>query len=139
MQTKNSFSEQDIFPKNPWDEPLKEGEYEITIPSRSYQQKLQKISKKSTSNVQELLENSLHKKTACKLRKNGQCSTPEKTKKVKIDTSLNQSQEFDEYHYQMMTSPSIVYDANKKPGKPLLKVRGVTAMTPFYKKYKKQD
>ncbi|XP_045465597.1 ribosomal RNA processing protein 1 homolog [Harmonia axyridis] len=122
------------FSKNPWDEPLKEGEYELTIPSKSYVEKLKKISKKSTLNLQQLIDNSLIKFKDPKER--DQCSTPEKkrTKKVNINTSLNQSQEFDEYHSLILSSPNIVFDGSKKPGKPLLKRKAKTPVNPFFKK-----
>lgn len=55
-------------------------------------------------------------------------------KKVKINTKLNKSQEFDEHHAQILSSPGIPFDANKKPSKPLLKVRAsISPINPFYK------
>ncbi|XP_044763164.1 ribosomal RNA processing protein 1 homolog [Coccinella septempunctata] len=132
-----TLENQEIFPNNPWDEPLKEREYEITIPSKKYVEKLKKISKKSSKNLQQLIDSSQIKfKNPRDLNKHAQCSTPERTKKVKINTSLNRSQEFEEYHTQVLSSPTIIFDGSKKPGKPLLKSTSSTPINPFYKKYK---
>ncbi|KAK9884181.1 hypothetical protein WA026_005135 [Henosepilachna vigintioctopunctata] len=121
----------ELFPKNPWDEPLQEGEYEISIPSKSYVKKLKNMSKKSTYNLQNLINKNLLKSQHSK--KHSQSSTTPNYKRVKINTRLNQSQEFDDYHSQMLTSPAITFDASKKPGKPLLKTPTVNSpINPFY-------
>lgn len=59
--------------------------------------------------------------------------SPSKPKKVKINTKLNVSQEIHEHHRQILKSPGIPYDANKKPLKPLLKTPvKSTPVNPFY-------
>lgn len=54
-------------------------------------------------------------------------------KKVKININLNQSQEISEHVAQILSSPAIPYDANKKPAKPLLKTPSFSSpINPFY-------
>ncbi|XP_044260629.1 ribosomal RNA processing protein 1 homolog [Tribolium madens] len=58
-------------------------------------------------------------------------STP--VKKVKINTKLNRSQDVQEHHAQILSSPQIPYDANKKPSKPLLKTPTMKSpINPFF-------
>lgn len=62
-------------------------------------------------------------------------STPNKTKKVKINTKLNRSQEIYEHHMQILSSPGIPHDPSKKPMKPVLKSPARTnSINPFYDK-----
>lgn len=59
------------------------------------------------------------------------------TKKVKIALNFNQSQEFHEHQLQVLKSPAIPFDSNKKPIKPLLKPSPVSSpINPFYRKKK---
>lgn len=63
-------------------------------------------------------------------------STPSSsTKKVKINTKLNRSQEIYEHHMQILSSPGIPHDPDKKPVKPVLKTFARTnSINPFYDK-----
>lgn len=63
--------------------------------------------------------------------------TPASSKKVKIALNLNQSQEFHEHEMQILKSPAIPFDTNKKPTKPLLKPSPIASpINPFYRKKK---
>lgn len=124
----------DIFPRNAWDEPLKEGEYEICIPSRKHIDKIKKLADKSGKNMETLLKQSM-KKNRLSLDSNlSSLINADRTKKVKINVKLNQSQEIDEHEEKVMSSPGIPYDANKKPSKPVIKKNRISLPpNPFYK------
>lgn len=137
----------ELFPKSEWDEPPKEGEYEICIPAKKYVNKLKVEAKKNNQNVQELINETISKikgknrfSLDSKLVKNpysgtGSSSAQKGNKKVKINMKLNRSQEIHEHVAQILNSPKIPYDANKKPLKPLLKSSvNSTPINPFYKK-----
>ncbi|XP_018565397.1 ribosomal RNA processing protein 1 homolog [Anoplophora glabripennis] len=131
----------DLFPKSSWDEPLHEGEYEICIPSKKHVAKLKRRAKKTNQSVHELINTSMKQ-----IRGKGRLSldvslvqnpfsAPNSAKKVKINTKLNKSQEIHEHVQQILSSPGIPYDANKKPLKPLLKAAASsTPVNPFYNK-----
>ncbi|EFA04899.2 ribosomal RNA processing protein 1 homolog [Tribolium castaneum] len=99
---------QELFPKNKWDE-----------------------SNHATEEVEKSLK-SKRLSLPTKLIKNPFAnSTP--VKKVKINTKLNRSQDVQEHHAQILSSPQIPYDANKKPAKPLLKTPTLKSpIDPFY-------
>lgn len=92
-----------------------EEEYEIIIPSR--RRKVKELNEK----LKQETSNSLSKPTSAK--------------KVKIALDLNKSQEFHEHEMQILKSPAIPFDTNKKPLKPLLKPSPVSSpINPFYRK-----
>ncbi|KAJ8917387.1 hypothetical protein NQ315_002411 [Exocentrus adspersus] len=131
----------ELFPKSAWDEALQEGEYEICIPSKKHIARLKRKAKKTDQNVHELINTSLKQlKGKSRLSLDSRLvknpfSTPGSTKKVKINTKLNMSQEIHEHVQQILSSPGIPYDANKKPLKPLLKTSACsTPVNPFYNK-----
>lgn len=70
-----------------------------------------------------------------KLVKNPFSSPSSSTKKVKIALNLNRSQDTREYRKSIVNSPSIPFDAAKKPIKSLLKSRNSlpNCINPFYK------
>lgn len=69
------------------------------------------------------------------LIKNPFATPSSSTKKVKINTKLNRSQEIYEHHMQILSSPGIPHDPNKKPAKPVLKSPARTnSINPFYDK-----
>lgn len=126
----------DTKAKTVWDTPLAEGEIEYFIPSRKIQLK--------NANAN-LVPNPLAKK----LQNNA--STPVNTKKgtstasnptptgsikrVKIALKHNTAQNPSEYIKQIKSSPNLPYDADKKPGKGLLKPNSMPSpINPFYKK-----
>ncbi|CAH0549755.1 unnamed protein product [Brassicogethes aeneus] len=135
----------EVFPGSEWDEPLKEGEYEIVVPAKKYAAKMKSEAKNNNQSVQEVVNDSLTKLKGknrfsldSKLAKIPFCkrATPSSSKKVKINMGLNQSQEVHEHLAQLVSSPGIPFDANKKPSKPLLKPTGSTPINPFYKRPK---
>ncbi|KAJ3651734.1 hypothetical protein Zmor_017752 [Zophobas morio] len=103
---KKPLKEKILFPKNQWD----------------------------VSNDEMTVENSFTRgrfNLSSELIKNPfSVSTP--IKKVKINTKLNRSQDVQEHHFQILSSPGIPYDANAKPAKPLLKATGRSPINPFY-------
>lgn len=110
---------------NDWDRPLQDGETEIFIPVRK-RRSLKAVNKNFDKNFKSPGAESLVKNPF---------STP---KKVKIDLNLNKSQEFHEHHAQILSSPAIPFDANRKPLKPLLKPSPVaTPVNPFYEMRRK--
>lgn len=69
------------------------------------------------------------------LIKNPFATPSSNAKKVKINTKLNRSQEIYEHHMQILSSPGIPHDPNKRPSKPVLKSPARTnAINPFYDK-----
>lgn len=100
-------------------EDIEDEEYEIFIPSRR-----RKVTEANQKFQKELVENPFSKP-----------ETPSSTRKVKIALNLNQSQEFHEHQMQILKSPAIPFDTNKKPLKPLLKPSPVSSpINPFYNK-----
>lgn len=102
---------------------VREAEEEERIREKSRRQKLKEINEQLKK---ELVTNPFSKP-----------QTPASTKKVKIALELNQSQEFHEHEMQVLNSPAIPVDMNKKPTKPLLKPSPVSSpINPFYRKKK---
>lgn len=96
-----------------------EEEYNIFIPSRK-----RKVKEANEKFKKEVVPNPFSKP-----------QTPGSTKKVKIALDLNQSQEFHEHQMQILKSPAIPFDTNRKPAKPLLKPSPVSSpINPFYNK-----
>ncbi|CAG9814854.1 unnamed protein product [Phaedon cochleariae] len=129
------------FPKSSWDEPLKEGEYEVFIHAKKHLKKLNKSASQQNKHSNTPLK-SIKGKSRLSLEsglvKNpfSMTSTPSSsTKKVKINMQLNKSQEIHEHEAQILSSPGIPYDASRKPSKPLLKASMTPSpLNPFYKK-----
>lgn len=120
----NPKVEENPGPSNEWDRPPQDGETEIFVPVRK-RRSLKAVNKNFDKNFKSPSAESLVKNPFSKMT-----STP---KKVKIDLKLNKSQEFHEHHAQILSSPAIPFDANKKPLKPLLKPSPVTTpVNPFY-------
>lgn len=121
-------NKKELFPKNEWDEPLQEGDIEIFIPSKKYLKLNQTVNDLQTNSFQKIKGKSRHS-----LDLNERNDVALSPKKVKINTKLNTSQEIHEHHAQILSSPAIPFDANKKPTKPLLKVTtSSTPVNPFY-------
>ncbi|CAH1104004.1 unnamed protein product [Psylliodes chrysocephalus] len=145
FESPSSPDAKEIFKKSAWDEPLQEGEYEICIPSKRHVNKLKKQAKNQNKTVHELINTTLKKikgKSRSSLdsrlvgnpflKSGGNNSS---TKKVKINTKLNKSQEVYEHYSSVKSSPGIPFDANRRPAKPLLKPSAIsTPINPFYKK-----
>nr|XP_023013538.1 ribosomal RNA processing protein 1 homolog [Leptinotarsa decemlineata] len=133
--------EKELFPKSEWDEPLLEGEYEICISSKKHIAKMKKLGNKPNQSLCEVTNSAMQKikgKSRLSLDPSvvkNPFSTPMTTKRVKINTRLNRSQDVHEHHAQILSSPAIPYDAHKKPSKPLLKRSATsTPINPFHKK-----
>ncbi|XP_028895052.2 ribosomal RNA processing protein 1 homolog [Zeugodacus cucurbitae] len=119
-----------------WDTPLAEGEIEYFIPSRKAQLKNANanlvpnpLAKKSQSNA----STPVNAKKATSAANN---ATPTGSiKRVKIALKHNTAQNPSEYIKQIKSSPKLPYDADKKPGKGLLKPNSMPSpINPFYKK-----
>lgn len=122
----NVGNSKQIFPKNDWDAPLREDEIEIFIPSKKYAKKNCSITEQNEKVNQIKIQTRFSLDS--KLMENN--FSP---KKVKFNTNLNMSQEVHEHHAQILSSPGIPFDANKKPTKTLLKVvTSSTPVNPFY-------
>ncbi|RZC42974.1 Nop52, Sulfatase, Phosphodiest and/or Metalloenzyme domain containing protein [Asbolus verrucosus] len=105
-QIEDEPQEKTLFPKSQWED--------------SNNKNIEKI-EQSLKNNQSLIKNPFATSNW----------TP--VKKVKINTKLNRSQDVDEHHAQIKSSPAIPYDANKKPSKPLLKTPMMQSpINPFY-------
>lgn len=131
-----------LFPRTEWDEALQEGEYEVFVPSKTFLKKMQKLAEKNgRSKSQVLVSPSQNNQVKSRrsldpsLIKNAFGTPSSGTKKVKINTKLNRSQEIYEHHMQLLNSPGIPHDPNKKPVKPVLKSPARTnCINPFYDK-----
>lgn len=131
-----------LFPRTEWDEALQEGEYEVFVPSKQYLKRIQKLAKKNNQKDSQVLvspsqNNQVKSRRSLdpELIKNPFSLPSSRTKKVKINTKLNRSQEFYEHHMQIMSSPEIPHDPNKRPVKPVLKSPARTnSINPFYDK-----
>lgn len=131
-----------LFPKTEWDEALQDGEYEVFVPSKKYLRKMQKLAKKNSPKDSQVLVTP-SQNNQVKLRRSLDPSLTKipfsmgssSTKKVKINTKLNRSQEIYEHHMQILSSPAMPHDPNKRPVKPVLKSPARTnAINPFYDK-----
>lgn len=131
-----------LFPRTKWDEALQEGEYEVFIPSKKYLKRMQKLVKRKRQiDSQVLVTPSQNNQVKSRrsldpsLIKNPFSTPSNSNKKVKINTKLNRSQEIYEHHMQILRSPEIPHDPNKKPVKPVLKSPARTnSINPFYDK-----
>lgn len=147
-------------PKSEWDKPLQEGEIEYFLPSRKNKLKeandsLQQNDIENSSQGSNLVLNPFAKKKAEKklaktqllgkgLKKaqslkniHSATSTPSSSakKRVKIVLQKNRAQKPSEYRRQVLNSPQVPYDAEKKPTKSLLKPNLMPSpINPFYKK-----
>lgn len=103
---------------------------------------MQKLSKKNGQNDSQVLVSpsqnnqvKMRRSLDPSLIKNPFSIQSSSTKKVKINTKLNRSQEIYEHHMQILSSPGIPHDPNKKPIKPVLKSPARTnSIDPFYDK-----
>lgn len=142
-----------LFPRFDWEEPVTE-DLEITISPKAVRKNKIKVTKiniqnsapfkkikgKSRLSLDFTVLKNQSRPSIEKLYGNSRLSldpnlvkNPFQTKKVKINTKLNMSQEFHEHHKLILNSPGIPYDANKKPLKPLLKTPvKSTPINPFY-------
>ncbi|XP_053949496.1 ribosomal RNA processing protein 1 homolog [Anastrepha ludens] len=121
--------------KSKWDTPLAEGEVEYFIPSRKIQ-----LKEANVNLVPNPMAKKLTNKTSTPISaKKGKAafSTPTmgSVKRVKIALKHNTMQNPSEYIKQIKSSPNLPYDADKKPGKGLLKPNSMPSpINPFYKK-----
>ncbi|XP_037938337.1 ribosomal RNA processing protein 1 homolog [Teleopsis dalmanni] len=115
-----------------WDKPLKKGEVDYFIPSRKIQ-----VKNANSSLVRNPLAKNSGTSTPKQLNKTSSLSTPSSgsAKRVKIALKHNTSQNPSEYLKQIRNSPNLPFDADKKPGKGLLKPNLMPSpINPFYKK-----
>uniref|UniRef100_A0A1B6F737 Ribosomal RNA processing protein 1 homolog n=1 Tax=Cuerna arida TaxID=1464854 RepID=A0A1B6F737_9HEMI len=119
-----------------WDEPLKDGEYEIFIPNKKYVEKRKSLGLPFP--VSSFVQKSAEKITPVNKIKAGlknRTSTPNSQKKVEFNLSANCSQDYKEYTLQVKSSKKQVpFDASKKPVQGLLKNSTPSPINPFYKK-----
>uniref|UniRef100_A0A1B6I949 Ribosomal RNA processing protein 1 homolog n=1 Tax=Homalodisca liturata TaxID=320908 RepID=A0A1B6I949_9HEMI len=119
-----------------WDEPLKDGEYEIFIPNKKYVEKRKSLGLPYP--VSSFVQKSAEKITPVNKIKAGLknlTSTPGSQKKVEFNLSANCSQDYKEYTLQVKSSKKQVpFDASKKPVQGLLKNSTPSPINPFYKK-----
>ncbi|XP_036318706.1 ribosomal RNA processing protein 1 homolog [Rhagoletis pomonella] len=120
--------------KSEWDTPLAEGEIEYFIPSRKIQ-----LKNANGNLVPNPLAKKMQSKTSTPVSsKKGASilnSSTGSVKRVKIALKRNTSQNPSEYIKQIKSSPHLPYDADKKPGKGLLKPNSMPSpINPFYKK-----
>uniref|UniRef100_A0A1B6MJI1 Ribosomal RNA processing protein 1 homolog n=1 Tax=Graphocephala atropunctata TaxID=36148 RepID=A0A1B6MJI1_9HEMI len=119
-----------------WDEPLKDGEYEIFIPNKKYVEKRKSLGLPFP--VSSFVQKSAEKVTPVNRLKAGlknKTQTPNSQKKVEFNLSANCSQEYKEYTRRVKSSKKQVpFDASKKPVQGLLKNSTPSPINPFYKK-----
>ncbi|XP_039958424.1 ribosomal RNA processing protein 1 homolog [Bactrocera tryoni] len=122
--------------KTEWDTPLAEGEIEYFIPSRKIQLKNANANLVPNPLAKKLQNNVSTPVNAKKETSTANNSTPTGSiKRVKIALKHNTAQNPSEYIKQIKSSPNLPYDADKKPGKGLLKPNSMPSpINPFYKK-----
>ncbi|XP_067640894.1 ribosomal RNA processing protein 1 homolog [Eurosta solidaginis] len=131
IETKKSLDKQGNKAKLSWETPLAEGEIEYFIPSRKIQ-----LRNANTSLVRNPMVGNATTPISVK-KAQSFSSTPNtgSAKRVKIALKRNTSQNPSEYIRQIKSSPNVPYDADKKPGKGLLKPNSMPSpINPFYKK-----
>ncbi|CAO1428853.1 unnamed protein product [Diamesa serratosioi] len=159
-QQQQSKKSQPFAVNDEWSEEPKDGEVEFFVPSRK--QKLKELQEKAnkeesslTTPGKTLVRNPFAKTagsspqvSAKKMKdKSGLQKTPKQAatpavvasgstgKRVVIALSKNIAQSTNEYRQQMLDSPNVPFDSNKKPTKSLLKPNAIPSpINPFYQK-----
>ncbi|XP_011199133.2 ribosomal RNA processing protein 1 homolog [Bactrocera dorsalis] len=135
VDTKPKKQKEGSTAKTEWDTPLAEGEIEYFIPSRKIQ-----LKNANANLVPNPLAKKLHNVSTPVNAKKGTSTANNSTptgsiKRVKIALKHNTAQNPSEYIKQIRSSPNLPYDADKKPGKGLLKPNSMPSpINPFYKK-----
>ncbi|XP_030561962.1 ribosomal RNA processing protein 1 homolog [Drosophila novamexicana] len=120
-------------PSNGWNEPLQDGEKDYFVPSR-------KLQLKQANN--KLLINPLAAqdtpKTPAQRHKFASPQLGSGSKRVRIMTKCNSAYPKSDYYRQLKLSPQLPYDANRQPGKSVLKPHVLPGpINPNYKKAKR--
>lgn len=118
-----------------WSEPLKPGEQEFFVPTRKVQVKQanNKLLLNPLANAQATPKN-----PAQRLKKLVTPQTGSDRKKVRIMTKCNSAYPKSDYYRQLKLSPQLPYDANRLPGKSVLKPHVLPGpINPNYKKAKR--
>lgn len=149
---KNKAKQQQPFSINDeWDEPLKDGELEIFVPSQKTRVKLanEKLQQESEAKEESqqlastsklspnLVRNPFSTPTiSSQVKKLKMAASSSSTgKRVTIALNRNKAQHPHEYIRQVKESPNVPFDSTKKPTKSLLKPNFVPSpINPFYQK-----